>query len=568
MRFCKVTGQYEDCLLTEEEGNSKILNQLFANSSFSQYLCGAKKRFEMKSFNITGTCRPNEHYMVDITERLSIIRKMIDKGDYFCINRGRQYGKTTTLRAVSHNFSDDYCIFSISFEGISESSYAGEERLYASFVYRMAGTFAWKPLMGLDAEVGEYISTFAEVHEDTCSEKALSKFISTICHRNTKPIVLLIDEVDQASNYPSFLKLLGLLRSMYLNRDIAPTFQSVILAGVHDIKNLKLRIRTEGSHIPNSPWNIASPFDVDMSLQEEGIRLMLDEYEADHHTGMNTAITAKRIRSYTHGYPFLVSRLCMLMDEQKDWSREGFFRAEKTLLNEKNTFFDDINKKLAQYPEMRLLLRSILFNGSRLAYNSNVEWQEICLMYGYLRMDDDTGAVAIDNRIVETMLYNKFIDEEQLNNLMYNQGSAAKMNYTHDGQLDMEHILAHFCTSFEKIYGKEPEEFIEREGRRLFMMYMRPIINGTGHFYVEDQTRDLTRTDLIIDYLGQQYVIEMKIWHGDAYNKRGERQLAAYMDYYDTKKAYMLSFCFNKKKQTGLRPPVQIGDRVLIEAIV
>lgn len=80
---------------------------------------------------------------------------------------------------------------------------------------------------------------------------------------------------------------------------------------------------------------------------------------------------AKRIRSYTHGlhgYPFLVSRLCMLMDEQNDWSREGFFCAEKKLLNEKNTFFDDINKKLAQYPEMRLLLRTILFNGTRIAY--------------------------------------------------------------------------------------------------------------------------------------------------------------------------------------------------------
>lgn len=31
----------------------------------------------MKSFNITGTCRPNEHYMVDITERLEIIRGMV-----------------------------------------------------------------------------------------------------------------------------------------------------------------------------------------------------------------------------------------------------------------------------------------------------------------------------------------------------------------------------------------------------------------------------------------------------------------------------------------------------------
>ncbi|MDO4803169.1 MAG: hypothetical protein Q4A15_13460 [Prevotellaceae bacterium] len=44
----------------------------------------------MKTFN-TATCRPNEHYMVDIIERLEFIRNMVAKGDNFCINRGRQY---------------------------------------------------------------------------------------------------------------------------------------------------------------------------------------------------------------------------------------------------------------------------------------------------------------------------------------------------------------------------------------------------------------------------------------------------------------------------------------------
>lgn len=41
MSFCK-RGHYEGCLLAGEKGNSKILSQLFANTSFSPYLCGAK----------------------------------------------------------------------------------------------------------------------------------------------------------------------------------------------------------------------------------------------------------------------------------------------------------------------------------------------------------------------------------------------------------------------------------------------------------------------------------------------------------------------------------------------
>lgn len=53
-----------------------------------------------KVFNVTGDCNPDIHYMVDISEKLSQIKKMVDAGQYFTINRARQYGKTTTLNAL------------------------------------------------------------------------------------------------------------------------------------------------------------------------------------------------------------------------------------------------------------------------------------------------------------------------------------------------------------------------------------------------------------------------------------------------------------------------------------
>ena len=84
---------------------------------------------------------------------------------------------------------------------------------------------------------------------------------------------------------------------------------------------------------------------------------------------------------------------------------------------------------------------------------------------------------------------------------------------------------------------------------------------------IEAQTRDLTRTDVIIDYLGQQYVVELKIWRGEAYNERGELQLSEYLDYYHLQTGYMLSFCFNKTKQPGLHEVV-IGDKKLYEVVV
>lgn len=77
--------------------------------------------------------------------------------------------------------------------------------------------------------------------------------------------------------------------------------------------------------------------------------------------------------------------------------------------------------------------------------------------------------------------------------------------------LNMEKILEKFIQHFNDVYGNQPDGFKEAEGRKLFMLYLRPIINGTGNYYIEAQTRDQKRTDMIIDYFGQQYVIELKI---------------------------------------------------------
>ena len=70
-----------------------------------------------------------------------------------------------------------------------------------------------------------------------------------------------------------------------------------------------------------------------------------------------------------------------------------------------------------------------------------------------------------------------------------------------------------------------------------------------------------------MDYLGQQYIVELKIWRGDRYNKDGEKQILSYLEHWDLHTGYMLSFNFNKKKEPGIRR-VALGDRVLFEATV
>ena len=70
-----------------------------------------------------------------------------------------------------------------------------------------------------------------------------------------------------------------------------------------------------------------------------------------------------------------------------------------------------------------------------------------------------------------------------------------------------------------------------------------------------------------MDYSGEQFVIELKIWHGKEYNERGERQLAEYLDYFHQKKGYMISFNFNKKKEIGVKE-LRVEGKTIIEAVV
>ena len=84
---------------------------------------------------------------------------------------------------------------------------------------------------------------------------------------------------------------------------------------------------------------------------------------------------------------------------------------------------------------------------------------------------------------------------------------------------------------------------------------------------MEAQTRDVGRTDVIVDYAGEQFIIEMKIWRGNEYNERGERQLTGYLDYFHQNKGYLLSFNFNRKKEIGVKT-ITLGDKTIVEAVV
>lgn len=94
-------------------------------------------------FNTEGLCRPDMHYMVRLGDRLDRIKQQfVDRGKYFVINRGRQYGKTTTLMALAEYLKDDYIVIPMDFQMMSSANFADERIFVISFIEYMEDIFS------------------------------------------------------------------------------------------------------------------------------------------------------------------------------------------------------------------------------------------------------------------------------------------------------------------------------------------------------------------------------------------------------------------------------------------
>ena len=515
-----------------------------------------------KTFNITGSCNPERHYMVDTEKRFKAIKNLIDSGEYFTINRARQYGKTTLLQMIRRKLSDRYLVIKTSFEGLGDESFQSVPVFINTFC-RLIVDF----LQDINAD-----ETLLEIidRKDLASFNELSKVITSFCNTSSKPVVLLIDEVDKSSDNQLFLNFLGMLRNKYLEHieGLGNTFQSVVLAGVYDIKNLKLKLRPDEEKKYNSPWNIAAEFNVDMTFHPDEIAQMLNDYENDAHTGMEIKAISEEIYKYTSGYPYLVSAICKIIDERLNaqWNLNNVLKAVKIISKGENiTLIDDLSKNIENNFELREFLYSIVVNGQEYSYSMIDPVVRLAHMFSYIK-ENQRGKTIIHNLIFEEALFVYFG-----NKTMREEGTKISpyvMNYVQNGHLNMEHVVTRFRDLLQEEYRESTEPFLEKEGRLLFLTFLKPIINGIGFYYVEPETRDNRRMDLVVTYGREEFIVELKIWRGDKYEQAGREQLSEYLAIRGKNEGYLVTFNFSKEKHDAEPQWLEVNGKRVFEVVV
>jgi len=503
----------------------------------------------MKKFNDTGHCIPAKHYMVDTSKKISKILDFIESGKYFTINRPRQFGKTTTLTKLKKQMSEgsEYLVFDISFEGIGDAIFEDETVFCPGFLRLLA-----KSIKNNNADLAAFILDY---QSKVNSLEALSEFITVLIQKTTLKIVVQIDEVDKSSNNQLFISFLGMLRNKYLDAGKGEdyTFHSVILAGVHDVKTLKLKISPESSGKLNSPWNIAADFTIDMSFNSMEISTMLTDYSKDKNIEMDIPAVAEKIYYYTSGYPYLVSKMCKVIDEilladkdDKNWILDYIEQSFRYLVSEKyqTTLTDDLIKNLENNPSLYEFIFNTAINGVEKRFNIDNPIINLGYVYGIIKENNDL--CAIHNRIFEQRITNYMISKEDM---QPSKNAYFSSDYVINKQLNISSILLKFQQFMKEHYSTRDEKFIEREGRLLFLSFLKPILNGKGYEFKEPVVGEERRMDIVVVYENIRYVIELKIWYGEQSHQKGLQQLSDYLDLYSLKQGFLLIYNFNKNKE-------------------
>ena len=519
-----------------------------------------------RQFNTAVTCDPKRHYMVDTTNKMKVFERLINNGNYFTINRARQFGKSTSLKWIYTHLNGEYLVVSLSFEDTEDSDWESPSSFYHFFCRYMVKAFQSDALTKdeKNAKFWEDAQNFEKP-----GIKDLSDKITDFCKSVSKQVVILIDEVDKSLNNQLFLNFLSMLRKKYIDRDKQgdnSTFWSVVLAGVYDIKSMKVKIRPEEEHKYNSPWNVAADYKLDMTFNPQEISTMLADYESENHIGFDIKEISEEIYKYTSGYPVLVSGVCKEIEENldRDWTKNGVQEAAKNIIAKKSNLSESMINNLAKYPKLKAFIRAVLMENFSIPLDVNNPTMDFANMFSIIKANKD-GRVEIHNLIFQQILINHFISESNLNMLVPDSGMRPYL--TKQGDLNMPLIINRFKDLMSKKTDKA--EFLEREGRFMFICFLKPIINGTGFYYSEPENDDGSRMDLVITYNRKEYVIELKIWHGTEYELSGRDQLSEYLETRNLAEGYLVTFSFLKGKTAQAKPEwIDHNGKKIYEAVI
>ena len=516
--------------------------------SLAQRARGRRHNRPMRFFNTAGPMRPDEHYAippldrVDGDELLSLIRAK----QYFVLHAPRQTGKTSALIALrdllnSGKAGNFRCVHT----NVEVGQVARDDT--ARGIRAILSRLAMRARLLHDNFPHE---SWRAVLEASGPDDALGDLLSNWCVANPTPLVLLVDEIDSLVG-DTLLSVLRQLRAGYEQRPEGFP-QSVVLCGVRDIRDYRIRSSTGEVIAGGSPFNVAAKSLRMGDFTEAETRALMAQHTEE--TGQRfSAAALDSVWTQTRGQPWLVNALCAgaCFDNKagRDRSRtievDDVYAAREELILSRRTHLDQLAHKLEE-ERVRRVVEPILSGGEARHEIRDLE---------YVR---DLG--LIDGNQPPRManpIYREVVPRE----LGYILQSSLDQNpawyVDDDGGLNMTKLL----TAFRTFFGEHSEHWLGRFGdypeagpQLILQAYLQRVVNGGGRIERE-YGLGRGRTDLLVLWpreagqpsdLWERFVVECKVLRDSARKslawtvREGVKQTLGYMKKCGAKEGHLV----------------------------
>ena len=467
----------------------------------------------MRFFNTEGPVRPDDHYAIapldraDVDEFLDLIRAK----RYFVLHAPRQTGKTSALIALrdllnSGAAGNFRCVdVNVEVGQVARDDVARGIRAILSSLATSAR------LLGDDYPDGIWPDVLTKVGP----EDALKEVLTRWCVANPVPLVLLVDEIDSLVG-DTLLSVLRQLRAGYQRRPEGFP-QSVVLCGVRDIRDYRIRSSTGEVIAGGSPFNVAAKSLRMGDFTEAETRALMAQHTEE--TGQRFSEAAlDSVWTQTCGQPWLVNALCAgaCFDNKagRDRSRsievDDVYAAREELILSRRTHLDQLAHKLEE-ERVRRVVEPMLSGGEARHQVRDLE---------YLR---DLGLIdGSEPPRIANPIYAEVVPRELGYILQSSLDVQARWYVDGDGGLDMDKLLRAFGTFFGEHSGHWLERFAEypEAGPQLILQaYLQRVVNGGGRIERE-YGLGRGRTDLLVLWpreagqpsdLWERFVVECKV---------------------------------------------------------
>ena len=491
----------------------------------------------MRFFNTAGPVRPDDHYAiapldrVDVDELLALVRAK----QYFVLHAPRQTGKTSALIALRDLLnSGEAGNFRCVNVNVEVAQVARDDT--ARGMRAILGSLADSALLqGDDYPAGVWLDVLA----DMGPESALKGLLTRWCVANPVPLVLLVDEIDSLVG-DTLLSVLRQLRAGYEQRPEGFP-QSVVLCGVRDIRDYRIRSSVGEVIAGGSPFNVAAKSLRMGDFTEAETRALMAQHTEE--TGQRfTAAAVEAVWTQTRGQPWLVNALCAgaCFDNKagRDRSRaievDDVYAAREELILSRRTHLDQLAHKLEE-ERVRRVVEPLLSGGEARHQVRDLE---------YLR---DLGLIAPDSPPrMANPIYAEVIPRELGYVLQDSLDVQTAWYVDADGRLNLTKLLTAFATFFREHSDHwlgRFSEYPEAGPQLILQAYLQRVVNGGGHIERE-YGLGRGRTDLLVLWpceagqpsdLWERFVVECKVLRdtdrkGLAWTvERGVEQTLGYM---------------------------------------